>query len=175
VSLGLRGSRDTKRHTPPSGGGGAKTGQKDENGNAMSKGIRLYFRSREDQESNGGPKQTGLRKDSEGNRLCDAVVGKEKRPCNAVLTEVELKSAGGLQRYSDKEYKSGKMSIKHINGYDYGPLKMTACINCTKFAIGRGWKVILRHLTDGEHLVAWKAASRLGSTVTTYRFTGDVP
>jgi hypothetical protein len=31
------------------------------------------------------------------------------------------------------------------------------------------------HLTDGEHLVAWKAASRLGSTVTTYRYTGDVP
>jgi hypothetical protein len=31
------------------------------------------------------------------------------------------------------------------------------------------------HLTDGEHIVAWKAASRLGSTVTTYRYTGDVP
>jgi hypothetical protein len=27
------------------------------------------------------------------------------------------------------------------------------------------------HLTDGEHLVAWKAASRLGSTITTYRYT----
>eukprot|EP01049_Picozoa_sp_SAG25_P001261 SAG25_NODE_53_length_18703_cov_126.779104_1_plen_83_part_00 len=36
MSLGLRGSRDTKRPAPPGGGGGAKAGQKDENGNAMS-------------------------------------------------------------------------------------------------------------------------------------------
>eukprot|EP01047_Picozoa_sp_COSAG01_P058800 COSAG01_NODE_6975_length_3409_cov_484.537764_3_plen_176_part_00 len=52
------------------------------------------------------------------------------------------------------------MSIKHINGYDYGPLKMTACINCTKFAIGRGWKVILRDGFRKEPKPYWEHEQR---------------
>ena len=29
------------------------------------------------------------------------------------------------------------------------------------------------HLTEGRHLVAWKAASRIGDSLTTYRLTND--
>ena len=54
----------------------------------MSKGIRLYFKSREDQESNGGLNQTGLHLDDQGQRCCDAIKGKDKKQCTSVLNEV---------------------------------------------------------------------------------------
>jgi hypothetical protein len=34
-------------------------------------------------------------------------------------------------------------------------------------------KLLPPHLTEGRHLVAWKAASRIGDSLTTYRLTND--
>eukprot|EP01047_Picozoa_sp_COSAG01_P007943 COSAG01_NODE_306_length_19162_cov_14.196611_19_plen_217_part_00 len=65
-----------------------------------------------------------------------------------------------MHRPGEQQQKEKKNAKKNLTGYDYGPLKMTACINCTKFAIGWGWKVILRDGFRKEPKPYWEHEQR---------------